>query len=523
MTTPRFVWVAVALAVSGRFAGCLWPLRPDEAGFLLVARAWDPQPDALFHPYFVDRPPSLVALVRLVDLLGGPYALRVVGAAACAAAVLLVAALVRELARHLSVRVAVAPLHLVTVGAALLTAAFLVNPQIDAVGVKGELLGVPVVLASCLVALMALRRRSLAAAAAAGFLAMAAVGLKQSLVGGLVFGAVLLLVACVTKRLSLLDTTRLATAALLGGCVPVALTVGWAVAAGVELATLEYAVIGFRSDASAVIVAQSNAANASRIGTLLLVFAGTGMALVLLWCLARLRIALRHVPAPVVAAVVMLVVDLTVIALSGSFWRPYLFPLVAPLMVLWACVRVADLPDLRHGDSLALRASGTWRPRREVVLVALCVGSSIVSLAVWTSNNWRNGDPPRQYEVGRAIAEVAEADETLVVYGGRADLQWASGLDSPYEHLWSLPMRTMDPELARLRSLLAGPEAPEWFVTTVGLGAWDGIGQKALSPVLESRYVDLGVECEGVVVRRRADAPEVATPTPDCETPLGRR
>lgn len=527
MTTRQLwgagVWVALALAVLGRFAGMLWPLRPDEAGFLLVARAWDPQPDALFHPYFVDRPPSLVALVRVVDAVGGPYALRAVGALACGAAVLLVAAVVRELARGLAARVAPAPLHLVTVGTALLTAAFLINPQVDAVGVKGELLGVPLILASCLVALRGLRRRSIAAAAAAGLLAMTAVGLKQSLVGGLVFGAVLLFVACVTRRLPLRDTARLAAAALVGATIPVVLTIAWAVAAGVDLATLEYAVIGFRSDASAVIVDQSNAANFTRSGVLLLVFAASGMALVALWCLARIRIALQRVPAATVAALVMLAVDLAAIALSGSFWRPYLFTLVAPLMLLWACVRVADLPDLRDGDTLALRAPDRWHPRREVLLVALCVGSSIVSLAVWTSNTWYNGDPPRQYEVGRAIGQVAGSDDTLVVYGGRADLQWASGLDSPYEHLWSLPMRTMDPELEQLRTLLAGPDAPEWFVTTVGLDAWDGVGERALSQVLARRYVDVGGGCEGIVVRRLADAPEVATPTPDCETPRGQR
>ena len=527
MTTRQLwgpgVWVAVALAVLGRFAGMLWPLRPDEAGFLLVARAWDPQPDALFHPYFVDRPPSLVALVRVVDAVGGPYALRVVGALACGAAVLLVAAVVRELARGLAGRVAPAPLHLVTVGTALLTAAFLINPQVDAVGVKGELLGVPFILASCLAALRGLRRRSLAAAAAAGFLAMAAVGLKQSLVGGLVFGAVLLLVACATKHLPLRDTARLAAGALVGASIPVVLTIGWAVAAGVDLATLEYAVIGFRSDASAVILNQDNPANGSRTMILLLVFAGTGMVLVMAWCLARIRVALRRLPAPAVAALAMLVVDLAAIALSGSFWRPYLFTLVSPLMMMWACVRVAELGDLSEQDNLALRADGKWHPRREVLLVALCVGSGVISLAAWTGVFWGNGDPPAEYEVGRAIASVADDDETLVVYGGRADLQWASGLDSPYEHLWSLPMRTMDPELEQLRTLLAGPEAPEWFVTAVGLGAWDGIGERALSDVIASRYVDLGVRCEGIVVRRLADAPEVETPRVDCETPRGQR
>ena len=31
---------------------------------------------------------------------------------------------------------------------------------------------------------------------------------------------------------------------------------------------------------------------------------------------------------------------------------------------------------------------------------------------------------------------------------------------SPYEHLWSLPMRTLDPDLTELQALLSGPNAP---------------------------------------------------------------
>ncbi len=50
------------------------------------------------------------------------------------------------------------------------------------------------------------------------------------------------------------------------------------------------------------------------------------------------------------------------------------------------------------------------------------------------------------------------------MYGGRADIQYTSGLPSPYQHLWSLPMRTLDPDLTELRALLEGPDAPTWFV-----------------------------------------------------------
>ena len=59
------VYAAALLAALFRFPGLLYPLGSDEAGFTLVARAWDPQPDSLYGTYWVDRPPSLIALVKL--------------------------------------------------------------------------------------------------------------------------------------------------------------------------------------------------------------------------------------------------------------------------------------------------------------------------------------------------------------------------------------------------------------------------------------------------------------------------
>ena len=56
--------VAAMAAFVLRLPGLTRPIRADEAGFLLVARSWNPQPDSMFGPYFVDRPPALIALFR---------------------------------------------------------------------------------------------------------------------------------------------------------------------------------------------------------------------------------------------------------------------------------------------------------------------------------------------------------------------------------------------------------------------------------------------------------------------------
>ena len=54
--SPARVWVAAAAALLARFPSLLWPLRPDEAGFLMVARSWDPGPTRSTGRYWVDRP-----------------------------------------------------------------------------------------------------------------------------------------------------------------------------------------------------------------------------------------------------------------------------------------------------------------------------------------------------------------------------------------------------------------------------------------------------------------------------------
>lgn len=436
---------------------------------------------------------------------------------------LLAAAVVRELARSLPLRVVDAPLRLVTVGTALMTAAFMATPLIDGVGVKGELLGVPVILGSCLLSLRALRLRSAWLAFAAGLVAMCGPGLKQSLVGGLVFGAVLLVASLVARRIHRGTFLALGGAALAGAAVPVALTIGWALAAGVELSSLQYAVIDFRADASRVIVEQTNMSNTWRTLRLLAIFTATGMGLVMIWCLGRVGVALRRLRPVSVAALVMLGTDVTVLVLSGSFWAAYLYALVPSVVMTWACVRVSELPSRSHGNALTVRARGKWHPRREVLLVALCVVSAVASLVGWNWRIWLNGEPPRQHVLAREIARVSAPGDTLTVYGGRPDLQWATGLDSPYEHLWSLPMRTMDPDLAELRDVLAGPDAPTWFVGATPLRAWDEIGVRALRDVVNERYEFVGRYCEDFVVRRLVDAPRVDPLHPDCETPWGRR
>lgn len=513
------VGAAAVVAVAGRAGGFLWPLRPDEAGYLLAARAWSPLPDSLFHPYFVDRPPSLLLLIKATDAIGGPYFLRFVAALGCGLAVLLAAAFTREAARSLPRPCPPTELGRAVAGAAVLTAALLLTGQIDPVGAKGELLGVPLVLGSAVLALRALRTRSTWLAGCAGLVAMSAVGLKQSLLGGLVFGAVLLLAAVATRRVDVRAGVVLGAAATAGAAVPVLATVAGTLAVGADLASLEYAVLGFRNDAARVLLDEPTSSSRHRMVELTIIFATSGMALVVLWCLARARVSLRRLPAPVAASLATLAADLVAIGVSGSFWKPYLFALAPSLVMAWACTQLTVAsPTATARDTTPTQR---WRPRLGALVVAFCVASTLFSLAgAWAA--WARGEPPRQYILGKEIGRVSGPDDTLVVYGGRADIQWASGLGSPYEHLWSLPMRTLDPDLSELDALLAGPDAPTWLVAAVSLDAWGGLGARHLRETINQRYAVVGTYC-GMTVWRRVDAPPVPALDPDCETPWGRR
>jgi hypothetical protein len=113
---------------------------------------------------------------------------------------------------------------------------------------------------------------------------------------------------------------------------------------------------------------------------------------------------------------------------------------------------------------------------------------------VWNVTGQQEFDEVR---TGDAIAESAAPGDTLVVFGGRPDLQTASGLASPYPYLWSLPMRTRDPGYADLRELLAGPDAPTWLVEWVDFRAWSDEGVAELELVVAERYVEHGTTCNG--------------------------
>lgn len=482
------VAVAVVLTMVARLPALTRPVRADEAGFLLVARSWSPHADSLYGAYWVDRPPPLIAVFGAVDALGGVTTLRLLGAVIAGLTVLLAAAVAGTVSGPRA-----------TVWTAALVAALLSNPMIDVVAVKGELLALPCVLGSILLTLLAVRRRAWPLAFAAGVAAALAIGLKQNLATGLVFAGVLLLVGWRTGAIPGRSTAALAVAGAAGAAVPLLATIAWAEAAGVRLSTLWNTVYGFRADAARVIADGTTDAPERRAWILLAIALGTGLLLVLAGPFARLRELWRDDPPVTAATVAVVLVDVASLAAGGSFWQDYLLPLI-PGAALCAAL-------------LAGRDGRTGRTMRGLVVAAIV--SAVLAMGFWLVWNATGHQEFDEVRTGEAIAGSAQPGDTLVVFGGRADLQRVSGLDSPYPYLWSLPMRTRDPEYADLTALLGSTEAPTWLVEWVDLDAWADAGVPELRRAIDEHYVEAGTTCNGkpIYLLRGVDRPEV---TPDC-------
>jgi hypothetical protein len=492
----RFLLGALAVTLVLRLEAFLWPLKPDESGFLLVSRNWHPQADRLYGFLFVDRPPVLIGLFRLSDLLGGAYAPRV-------AAAILVLVLVYAGHRTGLLLGGVRPARWTAAAAVVLSG----QPDLEMWAAKSESLGVPFVMVSCWLSLEALharpgRRRHLYAVGS-GVAGALALGMKQNLIGGAVFGLVLLAVAVGTGRLTFAQARRVAAAAIAGFAMPMVVIVGWVLTTGVGLHTIWDTLYGFRGEAFSVIKHSSMAEPMARLGDLIVLFVVTGIAVVLAWFLGGLRAAVRTHPEATVAAVVMVVLDILGLLLGGSYWTPYLTALFPGTLLAVAVMTSSSQPLARRGMQ---------------VVVGACIASMVVYSLGWTVGHLQGRTAPTANYVGHAIEEVAQPGDTIVVLYGRADVVLASGLSTPYEHLWSLPARTLDPHLDELRFVLQGDDAPTWVVAWSALNSWDIDHDGKLQALLAQDYVEAAELCDHhVLLRRGVSRPPL--PAVDCDRP----
>ena len=491
----RFILRAVAALLLLYVPALLVPLLPDEAGYWLVARAWDPQADTMFGIYWADRTPVLIWMFQAADALGGPFVPRAFTAVLAALMVVAAFRATRIVAGAEAARWSTAA-----------TVILLSNPAWYAWTAKSESFGVPLVMVSCWLALEALSHRPgwarLALAAGAGSAGMLAVGMKQNLAGGLVFGLVLLVTSLLRGDLRPKLAAMLAGAALAGAMLPVLGLLLWAELNGVRIASMWETIYGFRSDALDVITGGHTAAPLIRVRDLLLLFMGTGLGILIGLFLVSLRRAFTVRPAVTTAVVAMLALDTAGIVLGGSYWTPYLVALV-PAAVL--------------SVALVLVSGSLVRLLKTSVVLAAVSSALVLTYFGYTHLTGRSESTHATY-TGQAVGEVADPDDTIVVLYGVPETVRASGLDSPYPYLWSLPIRTLDPELALLRATVQGDDAPEWIVQKSGLNAWGLDDRHQLRNLLRSRYVVSGRVC-GSRVWLLETAQRPALPRVDCDRP----
>ncbi len=458
LSSRRFVLliaVVVAVVRTSRVSG---PLFSDEAGYLLVARGLRAGGPNLYGHYFVDRPPLLIALYRVAALTGWPQSIRVLALASAVGLVLAAGWAAHQVAGDRGAR-----------WAALAAGALVTTPLLLAREADGEIFAAPLVMLAIALALLAVRRAGrgpFLPAVGAGVSAGLAVMVKQNFVDGAVFATVLLAAAVLQHRLTRRQALGVAGGGLVGGGLVLAGTAAFVVWSRVGISVAWTAVFGSRSAALDVIEDHSLHAPLLRAVELVGLAVVTGL-LPLLAVLLLHVVRFRRRGAPVAWAVgVTVLVELSSIAMGGSYWAHYLLQLV---------------------PTLAL-AAGLWAPGSVPVrqAVAFVVASSVAASTVLLVSGATPGQ--RAQDVGAWLRRSGRPGDTATVLFGNADAQLTSGMASPYDELWTLPMRTFDPHLARLRAVLRGNHPPTWVVATGGLDPWHIDARDRLRHELESRY-----------------------------------
>ncbi len=145
------------------------------------------------------------------------------------------------------------------------------------------------------------------------------------------------------------------------------------------------------------------------------------------------------------------------------------------------------------------------------MVVAAAALGSVVTLVVFATvpSSWYS------QRIGEWLAgSKAVGDTAFVAYGLPSVLETAD-MSSPYPHVWSAAMRTLDPEQDRLWATLAGPAAPAWIVKINGFDAWGIDDGSRLRDLVSQRYRVVAEICGYQVSLRRDLARELAAP-PRC-------
>ncbi|MGZ4497578.1 MAG: hypothetical protein ACXVWZ_08865 [Nocardioides sp.] len=434
------------------------PVSADEGGFLLVASQWGPG-TSLYGDYWVDRPPLLIALFELAH---GPVGLRLLGIVCVAATVLLAGRAGRLLAPFS---------RWAPAWAAGTAAVFMATPLFGTGEVDGEVLAVPFVMAGVVAALQAYAAPSGRHVRTWWFLAgvLGACGalVKQNLVD--VFVVVAVAAALLLRHGVPRAHVRQAAYALVGGVLVTGLVVVDAATRGTSPLELWDALVTFRFEAARVINDYSTSSTPARGRSLAISAVVSGavplVVLLLTTFVARGR---RGVSTAQAIAVPLLAWEAVAVVGGGSYWLHYLVGTVPGLVV--AAVAVATHSPRHRGW---LRPVMAW----SALVGAVALGSTLLH------HHWGEDRPVEAY-----LLAHARPGDTGVMAFTHPNVLYDTGLASPYEELWSLPVRVRDPRLTELAHVLASPARPTWVIQTGSTLATWGVDDRAAEPVLQQHY-----------------------------------
>ncbi len=474
--TPTGITVLVVLgaALLVRLPFLTALASPDEAGLLLVGAQWQPG-QSLYGDYWVDRPPLLIGVAGFAGKTGGLLTLRLIGLAAVAVTIVACAGAARRLAGQRAACWAAAT-------AALLT----VSPWLGGDRVNAELLATPWIAVGLYAAVRAVEtpaRWRWALLTGAG--ATAALLTKQNHADAAVFAVALLIASVVAGRMDGRAAWRSAALAALGAAVVTVIILGVAWIRGTGPGALVDALFVFRVRAGEVLAAQPDVGIHERSHELLTRSLIGGLAVLVLGVVLA-PVARRFRTPASIALSLTVVFGCVSIAGGGNWWNHYLVELAAPVSVGTGLIAVRT----RLVVPVALAYS----------TVAALVGVALVAPAVRA--------PDREVAAGRMISAAAEPDDTIVNLWGRPDLVLESGLSSPYEHLWSLPVRARDPNLVGFTAVLEGPAAPTWLVMRKSQ-RHRHLDSRRAQRAVDRRYRPVGTVC-GLQIWLRQDLTRAA-------------
>jgi len=169
----------------------------------------------------------------------------------------------------------------------------------------------------------------------------------------------------------------------------------------------------------------------------------------------------------------------------------------------WSHYLLGLTPGLVLAASLA-----TGRPDRIAWLARVCVCYALAAtmVAVVTTPILKVS---QNQVVGDWLRAAARPGDQAVVLLGQPSILEVAGLQSPYEHLFMLPMMVKDPHFRALTRVLSGPRAPEWVLRDTH----HRHAGRQTGPVLRRRYVEKADVC-GYLVFLRAGTQRPIPPPP---------